>query len=270
MNAVQIGKATPNTAPIDIEGLIRLGKYQLRSLATELGMFTNENEKVAFTGLPTPKQADVVLRALLDWRHNNGLPTNGATPAAVAQTPAVAPPVVPAPDTTPAQVADAPVTPGKPKRQPSHKGVVAQAPSTTQAQEAPQTTAPPAIGNVLMFEETVRKLSVEVLQANKTITLLTKIVEGIATELSSTREMVQELVKITQAQGESTRRHIWEAQKFPTALMFMQTDANEQLGALGRDEVMSMAAEDMDQLSGLVQDAINKNKAKKTQTSGKD
>lgn len=79
--------ATASTAPRDLDSLLKLGRYQLRTLAAEFGGLSNNEEKQAFLSLDTNKQAEAVL-ALIQAADGGG--KSGGKPkagGAVVRTP---------------------------------------------------------------------------------------------------------------------------------------------------------------------------------------
>lgn len=75
-----VSKASPASAPRDKEGLVRLGRFQLRALANELGLLTSEESKNAFMAMSVDEQAGAVLDALKLQDKGGG----GSAPAAAA------------------------------------------------------------------------------------------------------------------------------------------------------------------------------------------
>jgi hypothetical protein len=63
MTATQI---SVSTAPREIEGLKKAGRFNLRVLAQELGLFENEAAKTAFMSASNDQQAETVLKYLLE------------------------------------------------------------------------------------------------------------------------------------------------------------------------------------------------------------
>lgn len=59
-------QVTVETAPRDLEGLKKAGRFNLRVLAQELGLFEKEADKTAFMQASNDQQAETVLKYLLE------------------------------------------------------------------------------------------------------------------------------------------------------------------------------------------------------------
>jgi len=66
-----ISKKTPLNTPRDIEGLVALGRYDMRVLAKQLNMFPDDNAETAFAGLHVNDQAGHLLACLKAWDQAN-------------------------------------------------------------------------------------------------------------------------------------------------------------------------------------------------------
>ena len=76
-----VGKTTVNTAPRDKGQLVRLGRFQLRALALELGLVATEDSKTAYAAMTVEDQAQAILDAL---KAQGGAPSAPSAPASPA------------------------------------------------------------------------------------------------------------------------------------------------------------------------------------------
>lgn len=76
---------SPENAPSTLEEILQLGRFNIRLLATKLGIFENEAAKNAFLSCNTEEQARTVLNAVLELRGSK----KGKKGAAAAAAPAV-------------------------------------------------------------------------------------------------------------------------------------------------------------------------------------
>lgn len=76
-----VAKLTIATAPLDLSQLTRAGRFNLGSLADELGLRSTPETKESFTKMTTEEQAGAVLTALKNLQSQGGIPapTNGAS-----------------------------------------------------------------------------------------------------------------------------------------------------------------------------------------------
>ena len=88
-----IAKVTPATAPRDHAQLIRLGRFQLRQLAQDVGLMSDEDRKSSFTAHTVDQQAQDVLTALIALDRGA---TISPAPVAAAAAPVETPPAPPA------------------------------------------------------------------------------------------------------------------------------------------------------------------------------
>lgn len=99
----QLQQPSPATAPRDLQQLMRLGRFNLRKLAEEIGILNAQEDPVSldtrqtFMGMNTEEQARTVLQYLQNMDANGG----SAPAPQAAPTPAPAAPA-PAPTTAPA------------------------------------------------------------------------------------------------------------------------------------------------------------------------
>lgn len=80
-----VSKASITSAPRDKDQLVRLGRFQLRALAGDLGLLGTEESKSAFMALPVDDQASAVADALKEADKSGGGKTEA--PAAAAEKP---------------------------------------------------------------------------------------------------------------------------------------------------------------------------------------
>lgn len=71
-------KLNLENAPTTMEEMLKIGRFNGRLLAQEIGMFTSEAEKASFMQLPNEKQAEALLAAVLKLKSGG----KGAKPAA--------------------------------------------------------------------------------------------------------------------------------------------------------------------------------------------
>ncbi len=112
-----VAKVTPQSAPRDTEGLMKLGIFQLRLLLEGMGALSTDGEKMAFAKVSAPDKVAIAQERLAAWDKANGggggatngaAHTNGAAPPPPMQMPA--PPGMTSPEVQqvdPSQVADA-------------------------------------------------------------------------------------------------------------------------------------------------------------------
>jgi len=74
---------TVETCPTTVEEIANLGRYQMRSLAEQLNIFSSGDEKQAFLRLDVPGQASEVLKAKLEY---DKAKSGGGKPASKAVT----------------------------------------------------------------------------------------------------------------------------------------------------------------------------------------
>ena len=122
MNSVS--KVTPQSAPRDAEGLMKLGIFQLRLLIEGMGALQTEQEKMAFAKMQTPDKVQLAQQLLANWDKQNGGAngTNGVAAPAMAPPMGMMPPQgMPVMQVDPGSVAaaaQAAVPPTPPKRAP--------------------------------------------------------------------------------------------------------------------------------------------------------
>lgn len=138
-----IAKQTPATAPRDVAALARLGRFNLRDLAGQLGLFGTDEQNMAFMGLTTDKQAEEVFNALKRFDT-----TNGGPPEVHPQMPQAMPQPM-QPQSAPPQQVQAPQ--GMPAPQMQFQPPTGMAPQVAQMsqaapQMAPQAAPAPALG----------------------------------------------------------------------------------------------------------------------------
>lgn len=80
MTATQL---TPETAPRDLEGLKKAGRFNLRVLAQQLGIFETEANKTAFMQASNDQQAETILK-LLQEKDGGGKASKGGGGAAAS------------------------------------------------------------------------------------------------------------------------------------------------------------------------------------------
>lgn len=148
------GQYTVNSAPRDVSQIEKLGRYGMRRLATELGMFGSltspDHDRVsAFLAKDSSAAALEIYNALIAYDAQNPGAARPAAPAApAAPPPAAAPPapaaqVLPPPAAAPAApAAEAPAT--KSGRKPRNSSLGAGAPAAPPAAAAPPPPAPVA------------------------------------------------------------------------------------------------------------------------------
>lgn len=77
----QVATLDPSNAPRDLAQLTHKGRFQIRTLATALGILEDPEKKAAFMGFNTEQQAKVVLDALQAADAGGGAAAPAAAPA---------------------------------------------------------------------------------------------------------------------------------------------------------------------------------------------
>lgn len=89
---------SPENAPSTLEEILQLGRFNIRLLATKLGIFENEAAKNAFLSCNTEEQARTVLNAVLELRGSKkGKKGAAAAAPAVTRTPVTSKKAAPPP-----------------------------------------------------------------------------------------------------------------------------------------------------------------------------
>lgn len=92
-----IQQMSVNNAPRDLDGLQKIGKYQLRRIAQELGKMNDQANVQAFMQLQLPNMAEAVCSWLKEYDATNGgapAPQKMVAPPPVVEAPVVPPPVL--------------------------------------------------------------------------------------------------------------------------------------------------------------------------------
>lgn len=248
-----VSKVSPQSAPRDPQGLMKLGIFALRLLIVDAGGLTTNEEKMAFAKMNVDEKVQLAMQLLAQWDRSHGqMPMNGAGHAPPPQMQMMPPPQgMPAMQVDPAAVAAAaqaaaPPAPAPTQRRPRN--------SAAQVQEAPSD----------LGADVVNMLNRLVAQNDETNSIL-------AAGLKEMREQIGEANK-TSAENASTYKAVYGAlTTMNTALSNIQFQAKlsmalslqlaeQVLGGATREQVLQAAMGDVDTIGQILAQATNPGK----------
>jgi hypothetical protein len=244
-----VSKVTPQSAPRDAEGLMKLGIFQLRLLIEGMGALSTEQEKMAFAKMQTPEKVQLAQQLLANWDKQNGANgTNG-----------VAAPAMPAPMMMPPQ--------GMPVVQvdPASVAAAAQAamPAPPPAKRAPVTSdtraaAAPDLGVDIV--NLLNRLSAQQDEMNSTLAAGIKELTGSVNEVAKANHTHAENYKAVYGALQNMNGAIsLVALQSKLAMALVLPLAEQVLGA-SREDILRMTLGDIDSIQAFIQQATTPGK----------
>ena len=250
-----VSKVTPQSAPRDPEGLMKLGIFQLRLLIESMGHLQNEQEKMAFAKMATPQKVELAQQLLAQWDKVNGVqngvsPMNGAAP--MMPPPAMMPPqgmpvtqVDPAAVAAAAQAAVPPVQSAPPKRSPRTSESNAQAPAVDLGVD---------IVNLL------NRLVQQNDETNSTLAAgLKELVGSVGEVAKSNHQHAENYKAVYGALGSMNNALNLIALQSKLAMALVLPLAEQTLGA-SREDILRMTLGDVDTIQAFIQQAMTPGK----------
>lgn len=248
-----VSKTTPQNAPRDPQGLMKLGIFQLRILIEACGGLTDPNEKMAFAKMSVEDKVQLAMQLLAQWDRANGggqMPMNGAGHASPAPMQMMQPQGMPLMQVDPAAVAAAAQAAAPPL-------VQRRTPRNTTAQEAP--TPSTDLGS-----EVVNGVNRIITQNDEQSALFTSAMKDVLTQLSEANK--------TNADNTSNYKAVYgalgvinaqlQALQFQTKLaMALSLQLAEQvLQGATREQVLGAALGDVDTIAQILVQATTPGK----------
>lgn len=253
MNSVS--KVTPQSAPRDAEGLMKLGIFQLRLLIESMGHLKDEQEKMAFAKMQTPEKVALAQQLLANWDKANGGGGNGVANGVMAPAmpaPMMMPPQgMPVMQVDPAQVAAAaaaavpPPPPAAAKRTPS-------------TAESRSTAAGADLGADIV--NLLNRLSAQQDEMNSTLAAGIKELTGSVAEVAKANHGHAENYKAVYGALQNMNGAInLVALQSKLAMALVLPLAEQVLGA-SREDILRMTLGDVDSIQAFIQQATTPGK----------
>lgn len=241
-----VAKLTPQTAPRDVDGLMKIGIFQLRLLIESMGALETAQEKTAFAKMDTPSKIALTQQLLAAWDKNNvqngTVVMNGAAPAPMAMP---APQGLPVTQVDPAQVAAAaqavvPPAPAAQRRQPR----------TT---EAAAPAAPSDLGSEVL--NALNRLIQQNDETNSTLASGFKELAGGIAEVAKANHQHAENYKAVYGALQSMNANLGNIlMQSKLAMALVLPLAESTLGA-SREDILQVTLGDVDSISAFIQQA---------------